>query len=294
MDDRTSLRKAHIPRLLQKSVEWYTPPKFIRAVQAVLKQIELDPASNAQANRIVQASRYFDKDMDGLRQSWKARTIFLNPPYCKTGNRSNQEIWTCKLVAEYEAGNVDEAILLVTAAIETEWFQRLGQRYPVCLVKGRIRFWTPDNKTTSNATIGSAFVYLGPNGEAFAKEFSQFGLIVYNVSPDRVFSTRELWETLPLPPKQIVLKRIIYLYTEYEYKRVTPLDIYEGTELDFEEIHAELLHLEADETIELVWEKNTFTHELVIDHIHLRSSEHAELALQQQSEFETSMIASYL
>jgi hypothetical protein len=42
---------------------------------------------------------------NGLAQPWTGRD-FLNPPYGKQGGTSNQEIWTRKLIAEYQAGNV--------------------------------------------------------------------------------------------------------------------------------------------------------------------------------------------
>src|SRR5437764_8904165 len=109
-----------IPRLMQKSFEWYTPLPVIRAVRKVLGTIELDPASCEMANRSVRAERYYDVQLDGLVQAWRAETVWLNPPYCKSGAVSNQELWTCKLISEYEAGNVKQAILLVNAATETQ------------------------------------------------------------------------------------------------------------------------------------------------------------------------------
>ncbi|HYU73392.1 MAG TPA: DNA N-6-adenine-methyltransferase [Ktedonobacteraceae bacterium] len=167
-----------LPRLLSKSVEWYTPTLYIKAAREVMNGIiELDPASCEIANRVVQASRYYDIKINGLLQPWKARSLWLNPPYGRgDGNRSNQEIWTCKLIAEYEAGNVEEAILLVNAATDTGWFQRLW-RYSICFVKQRIDFYTSEG-SLGGPTHGSVFVYFGPRTERFSEVFSQFGHVI--------------------------------------------------------------------------------------------------------------------
>src|SRR5690242_13605881 len=94
-------QRVQSPRFQQKSVEWYTPPALLRAAREVLGSIELDPASCELANKTVGASRYYDKQTDGLQQSWHAETVWLNPPYCKVGAVSNQQCWTNKLIAEY-------------------------------------------------------------------------------------------------------------------------------------------------------------------------------------------------
>ena len=61
--------------------EWHTPQKYIEATRKVLGSIELDPASSDKAQEIVRAKRYFTVEDNGLNQSWKAETVFLNPPY---------------------------------------------------------------------------------------------------------------------------------------------------------------------------------------------------------------------
>ncbi len=168
-----------VARVSQKSFEWHTPPSILALVRAVLGPIELDPASCCEANKVVQASRYYDQQSDGLLQTWKAQTVWLNPPYCKSGAVSNQELWTCKLIAEYEAGNVEEAILLVNAATETRWFQRLYD-YPICFKRGKIHFHS-EAGGNSGPTVGSAFVYFGSNSDRFIEVFGQIGRIVRSV-----------------------------------------------------------------------------------------------------------------
>ena len=168
----------------QKSVEWYTPARYIEAVREVLGNIELDPASNEEANITVNATLFYDAATDGLTKIWKASTVFLNPPYCKIGSTSNQERWTNKLLAEYAAGHIGQAILLVNAATETLWFQRLYD-FPICFVKGRIQFESgTGNIRKHGATTGSAFIYLGSSPEKFMQVFSRFGRIVFAVEAE--------------------------------------------------------------------------------------------------------------
>lgn len=172
---KDKLQQDRLGHLSQESFEWYTPKKLIRAVKRVFGDIELDPASSRDANRIIKATTFYDQTTDGLTKRWNARTVFLNPPYCKAGNTSNQDRWTAKLLREYRAGNVKEALLLVTNATETAWFHRLLP-FPMCFVKGRINFTSPTGKK-GGATKGSVFVYMGNRKERFQKVFSRFGFV---------------------------------------------------------------------------------------------------------------------
>jgi hypothetical protein len=80
--------------------EWYTPPWVIELVREVLGEIWLDPASNDHAQQWIKARRYYTVEDDGLSLPWASETLFLNPPYGKTGSRSNQEIWMSYLISQ--------------------------------------------------------------------------------------------------------------------------------------------------------------------------------------------------
>lgn len=176
--------------LSSEDVEWYTPGCYVESARRVMGGIDVDPASCALANLTVQAAVYYDVEQDGLRQDWPGR-VWLNPPYGRLHGRSSQEVWTCKLLAQYEAGVTSQAVLLVNAATETAWFQRLWA-YPVCFVTPRIAFQTPLRgwRYKGGPTHGSACVYLGPEEDRFIEVFSQFGAIVRRVSSQG----RSLWE----------------------------------------------------------------------------------------------------
>jgi len=169
-----------LARTQQKSFEWYTPARYVSAVRDVMGGIDVDPASSSLANTVIQAAVYYDKDSNGLVHDWPGR-VYLNPPYCRTHHVSNQEIWTCRLIAQYEAGITTQAILLVNASTDTGWFQRLWS-YPICFTNHRINFWSLDNER-GGPTHGSAFVYFGRDCDRFVSAFSRFGVVVRRVCP---------------------------------------------------------------------------------------------------------------
>jgi hypothetical protein len=64
-----------------KTAEWYTPARYMVLVREVLGDIDLDPASTAEANQVVRAKVFYDQASNGLARDWRAKTLFLNPPY---------------------------------------------------------------------------------------------------------------------------------------------------------------------------------------------------------------------
>lgn len=146
--------------------EWYTPAVFIEAARDVLGAIDLDPATCQAANHVVQARQIFTVSDNGLNQEWHGR-VWLNPPY------SDTELWTGKLLEEYQAGHVTEAIMTIFANTGTKYFQPLWD-YPMCFPIGRIKFINLE-KPENSATKDSVFVYMGPNESRFREVFRAFG-----------------------------------------------------------------------------------------------------------------------
>lgn len=167
-------------RALQSSEsnEWYTPAEYIEAARLVMGGIDLDPASNPIANKIVKAERYYTINDDGFAQDWRGR-IWLNPPYGRDGGESNQEKWSARLIEEYRAGNISSAILLVNAVTDRRWFNPLWD-FPICFTDHRIRFYSPDTEA-GQPTHGNVLVYFGNDTDRFYAHFRGFGPIVPKV-----------------------------------------------------------------------------------------------------------------
>lgn len=166
-----------------QTAEWYTPGIYIEAVREVLGEIDLDPASCAAANEWIKAKTFYTEEDDGLSKEWKGR-VFLNPPYGKTGTRSNQDIWASRLHYHHEMGNVPEAVLLTKSVPGYAWWEKLFSFYyfPVCFCRERIKFLRLNEQgeiaAEGMAKAGSNFWYFGWEIDTFERVFSQFGNVV--------------------------------------------------------------------------------------------------------------------
>ena len=191
-----------LPQSQVKNDEWYTPAHCIEAAREVMGFIELDPASCEQANRIVKAERYYTREQNGLERSWKARTVWLNPPYgrsndMKARHKSTIEQFVMKLLWEYQSGAIGQAILLVPATIGTNWFHPLWQ-YPICFHTGKLNFLSPIKHTCYSHAYGTVLAYLGLKEDRFIKVFQRFGTIAKRVSqPKQPVTPLSLWGVSP-------------------------------------------------------------------------------------------------
>jgi ParB family chromosome partitioning protein len=162
--------------LSQRSNEWYTPSKFIEAAREVMGDIDLDPASCQLANETVKAKHYFTQEDDGLSQSWYGN-VWLNPPFTGTHSR---EKWTKKALEEYRLGHVEQLVLLMPVATDTQWFRPLWS-FLICFPSFRIHFY--QGKAHHNSpNFGVCFIYLGPHEQKFIEVFSQIGTITRRIS----------------------------------------------------------------------------------------------------------------
>jgi len=145
------------------SDKWNTQKYILDLVVNLLGEIDLDPCSNSKESPNVPANNHYTEDDDGLVQKWYGR-VYMNPPY-GVGIKN----WIEKLCDSFEYGEIEEAIALVPARTDTQWFIKM-RNYPRCFIHGRLSF---DEYGT--ATFPSMVVYLGRNNEKFYEVFREIG-----------------------------------------------------------------------------------------------------------------------
>lgn len=144
--------------------EWYTPGEYIEAARSVMGEINLDPASSEIANKTVKADHIYTVEDNGLEKPWFGN-VWLNPPYATDLIGKFAE----KVVNEL--GNINQAIVLVNNATETEWFYGMvTNATAVCFPKSRVKFYTPDGKTGAPLQ-GQAIIYFGEYVNRFIKRY---------------------------------------------------------------------------------------------------------------------------
>lgn len=154
--------------------EWFTPKVYIDAVYQVLGRIDVDPASNPQANETVKAKTFYTQDDNGLEHDWPGK-VWLNPPY---GGEAADFI--ARLLQQFEAGITTEAITVVNSNVtDTKWFAPLWD-HTLCFTNHRINFSSP-TEAANGSTHGSVFVYLGWRVQRFVESFWQFGVVVRRI-----------------------------------------------------------------------------------------------------------------
>lgn len=202
-------------KLSCENPDWYSPLHLVEAARALMGGIDIDPASDAEANERIKAAVYYDEDTDGLvdeheqHRAWNGR-VFLNPPSGQVA-----KFWVA-LVRNYLLGNTSEA-LWVGYSLEQlqslqnpalyEGFQSdaktFPQHYAMCfpakrlqfdenaarresrhaiervkIARGHLKRKLPRERPTS-PTHANYLVYLGPQVDRFVTAFGElFGVCV--------------------------------------------------------------------------------------------------------------------
>lgn len=168
--------------LTKESNEKYTPRRWRDFAETVFGEpIALDPASCELANRIIRAERIYTIDDNALEQNWACSSLWLNPPY------SMPEVQQFAEKLLHELPRIDQAIVLVNACTETDWFQKLAASCDRILFPNqRINFWSknddPDNFKGQNE-YRQAILYWGHRTDVFQTEGAREGFVVLPLKP---------------------------------------------------------------------------------------------------------------
>ncbi|WJZ69968.1 DNA N-6-adenine-methyltransferase [Vibrio phage PVP-XSN] len=187
--------------------EWYTPPKIMDLVRELLGGIELDPASNDIANKLVKADRIFTKEDNGLERDWKAETLWLNHPFskgekackkyksearkgqycCKKDACKNRGYhidhdlpgnndWIKKLVGEFNKGNFKRGCNITFANTSENWFRPLYE-FPQVFLYDRVNFVDINGNIVKGVTKGCVITCFGMNTQEIDKVFGKYGKV---------------------------------------------------------------------------------------------------------------------
>jgi len=152
----------------------YTPAQYLELVRTVLGGIDLDPISCDVTQETVQADRYFTEEDDCLSKEWRGR-VWLN---LASGHPQTAE-FVEKLVSEYWAGGLTDAIMLTHNYTDTDWFhQATDAAEAICFTKGRVKLVESDDETCALPRCGQCFLYFGNDPIGFARQFSKLGTIL--------------------------------------------------------------------------------------------------------------------
>lgn len=164
-----------------QSQHWGTPEKYVRAVKDVFGgSVALDPCSN-EFSIVGAAIEYRLPAQDGLKESWEAPTIFVNPPYGldhERGTAIRHWLQRCHLAHEQYGS---EVLALVPVATNTGHWKKhvFGVATAVCfLYDTRLRFLVDGADGGKGAPMSCAMIYWGRNYRHFFEVFRQFGAVL--------------------------------------------------------------------------------------------------------------------
>lgn len=196
----------------------YGTPEYIldAANRVFFHRIDLDPASNYEANKLVKAKDIFTEPClvptvnpvnddlptyqyhgsGGLESSWFGN-VWLNPPFqkpekaCKEkctkktcrkrGYHIGQDVagigaWVDMAVNQYSFGNLEQLLIITFASTSEGWFQPL-HNYPQCYINGRVNYLDELGNVVKGVTKGSVVTYLGLHTNRFARAFKPLGSV---------------------------------------------------------------------------------------------------------------------
>ena len=118
------------------------------------------------------ARKRYETIVDASRQCGiQPEQLYINPTWTH-----RIKAWVEQCARAYERREIADAILLVPARPDTQWFRRLAHFYlPVCFIRGRLQF----EGRSGPAPFPSALFYLGPQPAPFVHAFDSLGYVAH-------------------------------------------------------------------------------------------------------------------
>ena len=161
---------------------WGTPPHFIESARKVMGSIDVDPASNDEAQLRVKAGTYYTEENSAFGNVWLGN-VWLNPPY----GRGLAKPFINQVVKDYVVGDVIQAVVLLNSVYSSAWWKESEipqECSAICLPDHRIAFINPATGEPEKGNDREQIItYLGDNPDLFCEEFNQYGLCCKPVRP---------------------------------------------------------------------------------------------------------------
>ena len=143
---------------------WRTPENIVEASRKVLGGIGFDPASSAEANKIIRADNYMDYLEDSLITSWPiGQSIYLNPPGGKLKGKSLVRLFWRRLMEYRASGSLTHGIFAMFSigGLQTTQGEDVAAiEFPICIPRKRIRWVDPTGEKRRSPPHSNAFVYV--------------------------------------------------------------------------------------------------------------------------------------
>ncbi len=161
---------------ISEKKDWNTPPKYVKLVNDMFPIIELDPCSNISS--MINSTNKYILPIDGLKESWDYKTIFVNPPYGKNiHNKTSIYDWINKGVVANKKGS--ELLYLIPVATNTRHFKDLifKNSCGICFLNDtRLKFWSDGIEDKKGAPMSCCIVYFGKDYDKFQTIFNNSGM----------------------------------------------------------------------------------------------------------------------
>lgn len=160
---------------------WGTPKKYVDAVMCVFGgSVDLDPCSGKHSLVTARVS-YCPPTQDGLKESWRYKTIYVNPPYGNDKeNGTTIRHWLERCAHANQTYNAEVLALVPVAANTLHWKRHVFTKArAICfLYDTRLRFLEDGKDTGKGAPMACAMVYWGQNFKRFYDVFIEHGAVV--------------------------------------------------------------------------------------------------------------------
>ena len=136
------------------STEWATPKALFDKLNKRFN-FTLDPCATIENAK---CEKFYTKEDDGLKHSWRGERVFMNPPYGKEAPE-----WVEKAYIESDKHEIIVACLIVPRSDTVWWHRWVSGASELWFLQGRVKFENPVNPGQSPQDP-SCIVLFHPDG----------------------------------------------------------------------------------------------------------------------------------